>query len=216
MTIEAEALALAREWLRKRWEQTHPNEGHVRQLADYAAYLESREPEGSLEVGTLERIAEYGHCGDESCKDCFPSSAQARHSIPPFDGAGIPDNLLADLNALVLLVEGDVGELPDEDDDESVGSTKLPSGEIVPLPMTFGHVRRARIAIDRLHGHFLVGALSPPSQESRKAEGPKCEACSDTGYFQGARLTIQQQVCQKCNGDNTPKSPSSQRIEGSR
>lgn len=29
----------ARDWLRKRWSQDHPNEGHVKQLADYAAHL---------------------------------------------------------------------------------------------------------------------------------------------------------------------------------
>ncbi len=34
-----ERRARARDWLRNRWSEPHPNEGHVKQLADYAAFL---------------------------------------------------------------------------------------------------------------------------------------------------------------------------------
>lgn len=34
-----ERRARARDWLRNRWSERHPNEGHVKQLADYAAFL---------------------------------------------------------------------------------------------------------------------------------------------------------------------------------
>lgn len=50
------------------------------------------------------------------------------------------------IEALLALVEDETGaDDPDLTDDESVG---WKGGE--PLPMTFGHIRRARAAVERL------------------------------------------------------------------
>lgn len=41
---ELDDLAAARKWLSARWCVEHPNEGHVRQLAEYAASLRTATP----------------------------------------------------------------------------------------------------------------------------------------------------------------------------
>lgn len=59
--------------------------------------------------------------------------------------AAAPD-LLAALSALMEIETADV-DMDDFDDDDSVGAYQDDDGAIKDLPLTFGHLRRARAAV---------------------------------------------------------------------
>lgn len=74
------------------------------------------------------------------------------------------------LEALVSLVESDTGVLgncKDEPDDDSVGWR----GDKKELPMTFGHVRRARTELDTLKARAAVVSVVTDKRYSARGHG---------------------------------------------
>jgi hypothetical protein len=101
------------------------------------------------------------------------SETKAALKSSPGKDIGDRASALADLEALVKLVEDDAGSFdPDDGDDESVGSF-IPAEGGAPrdLPMTFGHIRRARKALSALSSASARERSPSISQPEDTAKG---------------------------------------------
>lgn len=107
----------------------------LRRLAELFEYAMARPGYGSCETSREEAAAEIERA----------RTIAAVYTPQPAD---VPHDVVRALEELVALVEADcIGdETADDPDEDSVGW----DGSGNPLPMTFGHVRRARAAITAL------------------------------------------------------------------